>query len=132
MPHRHHAVFVTVSAIATGPAAIAWGLVLLVVSIWLPATPVMTALSLVAMGATDATLARFRGTQSLLPVLLLHIATYGSLYALFVGATLHAASRSGAGVGTPAAADLVTSALLMAIAATRAWGGLALALAHKR
>ncbi|MEX2092022.1 MAG: hypothetical protein WD971_05060, partial [Pirellulales bacterium] len=60
-------------------------------------------------GATGATVARFRETPALVPVLVLHVAIYGGMYALFVGATLHAAARSDAGIGLPAAIDLAAS-----------------------
>ena len=67
---------------------------ILLLTIWSPSLPAVTAMSLVALGATDVTLKRFRGTPALLPIILLHAITYGGLYAMFLGATLHAATTS--------------------------------------
>jgi hypothetical protein len=66
-------------------------------------------MTLVALGATCVTRARFRGRVAAVPVLVLHLAIYGGMYALFVGATLHAAARTDAGIGLPAAIDLAAS-----------------------
>lgn len=69
-------------------------------------------MALVALGATDVTLARFRGTPAMVPILFLHATTYGGMYAVFVGAALDAAtSSSAAGLGLPTALDLVASIL---------------------
>ena len=91
------------------PTLIAVGLAVLLAAAWWPAVPVVTAMALVAFGATGATLARFRGRPALLPVLLVHLAIYGALYALFVAATLHASTQGNAPVGLPAAIDLAVS-----------------------
>lgn len=91
------------------PALIGAGLLLLFASVSWPMLPVVTGMALIALGATGATVARFRGTQALVPVIVLHVAIYGGLYVLFVGATLHAAARNDAGIGLPAAIDLAAS-----------------------
>jgi hypothetical protein len=92
-----------------GPALIAAGLLVLLAAVWWPAVPTMTAMTLVAFGATGATLARFRGRAAAVPVLILHLAVYGGLYVLFVGATLHASAQANAGIGLPATIDLAAS-----------------------
>ena len=103
----------------SGPTLIAAGMSILLLAIWSPSLPAVTAMSLVALGATDVTLSRFRGTPALLPIILLHAITYGGLYATFLGATLHAATQSsGAGVGIPTLLDLVASTI-PAVAAVR-------------
>lgn len=76
-----------------GPAFIAVGLAVLLVSTWLPALPVVTAMALLTLGATDVTAQRFRGSPGYIPVMLLHATTYSALYGLFIAATLHAAGR---------------------------------------
>lgn len=69
-------------------------------------------MALIALGATEITLARFRGTIGFLPVIILHGTVYASLYALFIGARLVAAGHStGPTFGHPAALDVVTSVI---------------------
>jgi hypothetical protein len=72
--------------------AIGVGLAILLAAMLCPGLPAVTGMALVALGTTQVTLARFRGTAAIVPVTFLHLATYGGLYALFVGATLHAAT----------------------------------------
>jgi hypothetical protein len=100
------------------PVLIVAGLLVLVAAAWRPAVPAVTGMALVALGATGATIARFRGTAALAPVSLAHLAIYGGLYALFVGAELHAAARANAGIGLAVVIDLAASVWPMA-AATR-------------
>jgi hypothetical protein len=76
-----------------GPRIIAVGVAILVFSAWSPAVPVVTGMALVALGATVATLARFRNSPNRAAFLLVHVCVYGSLYAMFIGALLHAAAR---------------------------------------
>jgi hypothetical protein len=85
------------------------GLLILMVDMWWPAAPAVTAFAFVAWGATRATAERFRSSPALVPVLCMHLAIYGGLYVLFLGATLHAAARDGCGLGIPAAIDLAAS-----------------------
>ncbi len=105
-----------IRAAQTAPGLIGIGLSVFVLSVWWPVVPVITAFALVALGATGSTLTRFRGRASGAPVLMLHLAIYGSLYALFIGATLHAHARDDAGSGHLAAVDLVASIWPVAIA----------------
>jgi apolipoprotein N-acyltransferase len=72
--------------------------------------PTVTAMTLVAYGATSATMARFRNSPEIMPIVLVHLAIYGGLYALFVGATLHAAfTGSGIGLSGVSVADILLS-----------------------
>jgi hypothetical protein len=106
---------VALPSATAGPLLIAVGLAGLLASASLPAVPVVTAMAILSLGATDATLARFRHSPALVPIMLLHAATYTALYGLFVGATLHAAATSaGQGVNAWAALDLAVSTLPMA------------------
>ena len=101
-------------------ALIGAGLAILLAVTWWPNAPILTAVALIALGATQITLARFHGTPAFVTVLVLHAATYVSLYALFVCATLHAATVSAASsMSGWTALDLAASALPMAIALKR-------------
>lgn len=100
--------------------AIFIGLAILSVAMRTPGAPVVAAMALVALGATGITLSRFRGTSTMVPMMVLHLSIYSGLYALFVGAVLDAAARSGRGVGAVAASDVATGAGLLAIAVLRA------------
>jgi hypothetical protein len=104
-----------------GPPAIAAGLAILAGAMLWPGVPAVTAMALVALGATSATLARFRGAAAFLPILLAHLLVYGGLYVLFVGATLDAVARSGAGVCTLTFIDLALSICPLAIALEQVW-----------
>jgi len=91
--------------------------VLIALFSWSPTLLAVTGLALVFLGATLATIERFRASPVLLPILLTHAAVYGSLYALFVGASLHSASRADGGVGWIVAIDLGLSLWPIAAAA---------------
>ena len=107
----------------SGAWLIAIGLAILISAAWIPGVPVVTAMAIIALGATNATFARFHGSPALCPVLLLHAVTYLSLYALFVGATLHAAAdASTAGLGLGPSLDLAVSVLPLAVAMQRMGG----------
>jgi hypothetical protein len=106
------------------PVWICIGLAMLLAAPRWPALPEVTAMGLVALGATGVTLARFRGTPALLPVLAMHATVYGTLYVLFVGAAIHAATRGDAGPSLPAAVDLVASAWPVAISLSLIANGL--------
>lgn len=105
-----------------GPAWILLGLcILLSAEIWSTA-PVATGMAIVALGTTVAMLERMRRSSARMPVMLVHLAIYGNLYALFVGATLHAANeRSGARLGIFTLLDIVVSVVPMLLAAQMAW-----------
>jgi hypothetical protein len=90
-------------------------------------------MAILGLGTTNATLTRFHRSAALCPVLLLHAATYLCLYALFLGATLHAAAAaSTAGLGLWQSLDLAVSLLPMAVAAQRVTSALRQTLAPKR
>jgi hypothetical protein len=100
-----------------GPMLIATGLAILIAAMLWPAVPAVTAIALVALGATVATIARFEGRPAILPAMLAHVAVYGGLYALAVGATLHAAAaRTHEAASLLATIDLAMSIWPMAMA----------------
>jgi hypothetical protein len=89
---------------------IACGLAILIVNgIYWPAAPAVTACALVAWGATRVTVERFRRSPARVPMLFMHLVVYVGLYAIFVGATIHAAARADAGSVVPTAIDLAAS-----------------------
>ncbi len=101
----------------SGSTLIAAGVGILLLAIGLPGVPLVTAMSLVALGTTDVTLTRFRGAPVLVPALLLHTIVYGGLYSMFIGATLHAVTESSAeGLGLPTMVDLIASTIPAAAA----------------
>ncbi len=109
------------------------GLALLFASSWLPNVPVVTAMALITLGATEITLARLRGTSTFLPLIILHGTVYASLYALFVGATLAAAGHSaGPSMGRLAALDLVTSVIPAVLVTQRLAIGLRQSISSKQ
>ena len=79
------------------PALIASGLVVLVAQLCWPALPVATSVSLIALGATIATIARLRGRASLCCCAAIHFFVYASLYLLIIGAICNAAARGPSG-----------------------------------
>ncbi len=104
----------------TGPGLIGVGLAILFAAAWWPAAPVLTAMAIIALGATDVTVSRLRGTTAALSITILHITTYALLYTLFVGARLHEFTGSLATEADGfATLDLVASVLPMAIALKR-------------
>ena len=108
-----------------GPAWIGIGLGLLVASFWSPAVPVVTPMALVALGATAATTDRFRGMSYGYLIIVLNLTVYCGLYALFVGATLHAAgTRAGHQIGALRVMYLIASAWPMAAIFTTSWRAL--------
>lgn len=93
------------------------GLALLLFYTWLPALPVVTAMAILTLGATHATIERFRGSPARMPILLLHATTYAALYGLFIAATLHpAASQSVVSLNAVVFADIFLSTLPICIA----------------
>jgi hypothetical protein len=109
------------SATCRAPALIALGIGVLLASAWWPAAPVVTAMAVVTLGATEATSARFRGKSAMMPAMIVHGATYAGLYGLFIGATLHAST---AGVGVWKLLDVAASFLPVALALLRILAGL--------
>jgi hypothetical protein len=110
---------------AAGPQLIAIGLAILIVATWIPSLPVLTAMAVLALGTTYATLVRFRYSPLLAPVLVIHAATYATLYALFVGALFHASARAASPqFSLVDALDLFLSWLFLVVAARRIWTAL--------
>lgn len=107
------------------PTLIGVGLALLIAASWWPGAPVVTAMSVITLGATIVTLARLRGTAALVPVMILHGTTYVGLYGLFIAATCRVASSASAGsVPCTVVLDVAASALPMGIALQRISTGL--------
>ena len=79
-------------------ACIGLGLALQIAATWWPIAPVVTALALVALGATSATVSRLANNRAAAPLLLAHLAIYSLLYVVYVGAVWHGA-HSGARQG---------------------------------
>jgi hypothetical protein len=100
---------------AAAPAFIALGLGILIVFGKSPA-PVLTALGLITLGATLATIDRFNKSPALPFVLVLHTLTYGCLAALFLGALLHSANP----FALIHVIDITSGSALILIAAQRA------------
>lgn len=75
-----------------GSGLIGIGLAIQIAATWWPAAPVVTAMSLVALGATALTIARVCRHWAAAFVLALHLTIYVGLYLLFVGALCHAAT----------------------------------------
>jgi hypothetical protein len=112
-------------SVQRGPAWIGVGLGLLVANAWWPAVPVVSAMALVALGATAVTVERFRGTPGAYLVVALNLVMYCCLYALFVGATLHHAGvRADHRLGTLTAIDLVASMWPLSAAFATSWRAL--------
>jgi hypothetical protein len=110
---------------AKAPTLIGVGLGLLIVAAWWPIAPIVTAMAIIAFGATDAMVSRFGGSTSAWPLMALHGTMYVTLYALFVGARLHvSATALTPGVGGLTMIDLVVSAFPMSIALKRIWSSL--------
>lgn len=104
------------------PSAGAWliaaGLAGVLFATCWPSFPVLTAVSAIALGATDATIARYRRSPALFGVVLLHAITYAALYSLFAGVVLQKSSIVGS-VSPLIFVDLVLSAIVVLIAAKR-------------
>ncbi|MEX0613412.1 MAG: hypothetical protein WD738_11930 [Pirellulales bacterium] len=99
----------------TAPACIGLGLATLIAAAWWPALPVATAYAFIALGATLATVDRFRGAAALRFLVVTHLFVYVSLYFLFVGAVCHAAiSGAQNGLAFLQGFDFGVSAVVMA------------------
>lgn len=104
----------------SGPPLMIAGLAVLILVAAIPPVPAVTALSILTLGATNVTIDRFRNSPAIVHALLLHVATYASLYALFIGATLHMIAGShGGSMGITEAADLAASIAVMAVSVRR-------------
>ena len=94
-----------------GLMLVAAGLALLIAANWWPGAPVTTAMALVALGATRATVARWAAAPL---VLVTHTTAYVTLYALFFGSACHAMAARGDDAWR--VVDLVVSTGPMAVA----------------
>lgn len=99
-----------------GPLLIAFGLTLLLVSLLVPNVPAVTAMAIVAWGATLSTFTRFERSPALPTIMLLHAGVYLSLYATFVCAVLYTSQAALThALGWQAAFDLALSVVPMAV-----------------
>jgi len=100
-----------------GPLWITIGLAIMVVGAFYPNAPVVTALSLIALGATEVAVSRRHESPSPVPIVLIQGTTYALLYALFIGARLHTHGEALAGPLTML--DLAASMFPIAIVLRR-------------
>jgi hypothetical protein len=108
------------SGAVRGETCIGLGLVILIAAAWWPDAPLVTAIAIIALGATHAMACRFRSSTAAVPVIILHGMTYALLYALFVGARLHTPTAApSASVSGLVMVDLIASAFPMAFALKR-------------
>ena len=104
-----------------GSLLIAMGLVGLAASAYLPAMPLISAMALVAWGATAALGSRMANSPFVGTAMVVHLFVYLSLYLVFVGAVIHAAiSGPQSGIGAPLILDCGTSAVLMTMVIRKA------------
>lgn len=96
-----------------GPLGVGAGLAILAATLCFPAVPAVTAMALVAWGATTLTVARFRVTPAWPLVCASHLAIYGMLYSMFVGASLHAAAGALGSTGLVTTLDVAVSVVPM-------------------
>jgi hypothetical protein len=107
------------------PTAMAFGVAWLLIGTLWPGTPVVTAMALVTFGATAALVARMRRSSHGIPMLAAHAFVYGALYAIFVGAELHAANAaSGPRLSWLVLVDVALSVVPMLAAANVIWTAL--------
>jgi hypothetical protein len=96
----------------SGPVLIAVGLGLLIADGYCRAMPVISAVAIIALGATRVVGLRFGNSPARQALVAAHLVVYSSLYLLFVGAVIHAAFvKPAAGLSILQAMDLTTSAL---------------------
>ena len=110
----------SLSVALRGEICIGLGLIILIAAVWWPGAPLVTAIAIVALGATDTVAFRFRASTSAVPIIVLHGITYALLYALIVGARLHMpAAAPPASVSGFVILDLIASTFPMALALKR-------------
>jgi prolipoprotein diacylglyceryltransferase len=103
-----------------GPGVIGAGIAMMIFASCCQGAAILTAVALITLGATQVTLARHRDTALLLPITILHLATYATLYALFLGATIHAANTNAdRGIQWFVVLDVATSLVPLGLAAQR-------------
>jgi hypothetical protein len=107
-----------------GPTWICIGLGTLIANACWVAVPAVTAMAIVALGATMVTLERFRGASGAYLVVAMNLVTYCGLYALFLGATLHGVEVHVGRLGALTAIDLVASAWPISAVFAKSWQAL--------
>ncbi len=106
-----------------GTLQIAVGLVALTASAYVPALPVLSAMALVAAGATAALCTRLAYSQHAALAIAAHLCVYVSLYSIFVGAVIHEAlSGAQKGIAGLWMIDFGASVVLIAMALRKAVG----------
>src|SRR5262245_44368275 len=109
-----------ISSNALGPTWITVGLAIMLVGAFYPNAPMVTAIGLIALGATEVIVSRRHGPSSVTPLILLHATTYALLYALFIGARLHMpAAAPASSLAALTLLDLAASTLPMTLAFRR-------------
>lgn len=104
----------TMRTIALRPAAqVFTGLTILFIAMIFPGSPACTGMALIALGATSLAIERYGSSPTRTPLLLANLLVYGTIYLLFVGATLDAAARRAGELSTISQLDLAFSVLLM-------------------
>jgi hypothetical protein len=102
------------------PALIAIGFVVLLAGAWWSVVPVVTAMAVIALGATGVTANRRHTSPAFCVVIAVHLFVYLSLYFLFVGAVCHAAIQAPPGGLTfLQGLDLAVSVVPMALVVRR-------------
>jgi hypothetical protein len=102
------------------PVWIGLGLTIVILGAFYPNAPVVTAIALISLGATEALVSRGHWPPSAVSLILLHSISYTLLYALFIGARLYTpAGTSAAPLTLLTSLDLVASTLPMAVALRR-------------
>ena len=98
------------------PLAIAVGFAILLAGAWWSSAPVVTAMALIALGATGTTVNRSHSACTFHIVVALHLFVYLNLYFLFVGAVCHASTQAApGGFNLLRALDLGMSVVPMAL-----------------
>ena len=111
--------------LSRAPLWIIVGLAVLIANALFPVVPAVTAMALVAFGATAATVERFRRTSAASIVVPLNLVVYCSLYALFFGATWHkAAIGPQQHLSAIQVADLAVSMTVLTALLAISWRGL--------
>jgi hypothetical protein len=111
--------FVRGSKFPFASAFIAIGLLVLIIASAWPQAPVVSAMALIALGATELSIERFLNKGTFAACLLVHCLTYGTLYTLFVCVELGKADISLAAPNPVVAFDFLASLVPMTVAMRR-------------
>jgi hypothetical protein len=102
----------------SAPTQMLIGMHVLLAGAWWPDAPVASAMALIALGATGATIERVRSMSASHYITVVHLFVYLNLYLLFVGAVCHA-SVDGGGIRLASGLDLAISVIPMALVVRR-------------